>query len=158
MADLLPNAEIVIVSYLKALNVNGNNVATDLPGPDVNGSYPWQDTGFVRVGSVFEDINYYTTMREAVATIECFAYTKDANRPPYARANLLAEKIVQSTLPNQHYNVLKGKLELPSRYYPVSILDATIATGPRRDVRLVQDNRAVYMVDLRIVWVALPNE
>jgi hypothetical protein len=157
MADLLPNAETVVVSYLKAIDVIGNNVATDLPGPDTNGNYPWQDTGFIRVGAVFEDINFYTTVRETVATIECFAFTPNASKPPYPKANLIAEKVVNSTLPNQHFNVLKGKLELPSRYYPVSILEATIATGPRRDFRLVNDNRAIYMVDLRLVWVALPT-
>jgi len=157
MADLLPNAETVVVSYLKAINVIGNNVATDLPGPDGSGNYAWQDTGFIRVGSIFEDINYYTTRREAVATLECIAFTPNASKPPYPKANLIAEKVVNSTLPNQHFNVLKGKLELPSRYYPASVLEATIAVGPRRDFRLVQDNRAIYMVDLRIIWVALPN-
>lgn len=156
-ADLLPNAEVVLVSYLKAINVVGNNVATDLPGPDTQGgNYPWQDTGFIRVGSIFENINYYTGRREAIATLECYAYTPNSNKPPYPRANLLAEKVVNSTLPNQHFNVLKGKLELPSRYYPVSILEATIANGPRKDIRLVQDNRALYLVDFRLLWVALP--
>jgi len=156
MADLLPNAEIVVVSYLKALNVAGDAVSTDLPGPDKNGNYPWQDTGFIRVGSIFEDINYYTTRREAVATLECFAYTPNAAKPPYPRANLLAEKVVNATLPNQYFNPVRGAIELPSRYYPVSILEATITTGPRRDLRIIQDTRAVYMLDLRILWVALP--
>lgn len=157
MADLLPNTETVVVSYLKAIDVIGNNVATDLPGPDGFGNYPWQNEGFIRVGSIFEDINIYTTVREAVTTLECFAFTPNASKPPYPKANLIAEKVVNATLPNQYSNVLKGKLELPSRYYPVSILEATIAVGPRRDFRLVNDNRAVYMVDLRIVWVALPT-
>lgn len=157
MADLLPNTEIVVVSYLKALNVNGNAVATELPGPDGNGNYSWEATGFIRVGSVFETLNNYTSVREAVVTLECYAYTPNSNKPPYLRANTLAEKVVQTTLPNQNYNVIKGKLELPSRYFPVSILEATIANAPRRDVRLVQDQRAVYLVDLRLVWVALPN-
>lgn len=156
MADLLPNAEVVVVSYLKAINVAGNNVATDLPAPDGQGNYPWQETGFIRVGSIFEDINYYTGRREAVATLECYGYTPNSNKPPFPRANALAEKVVNATLPNQHFNVLKGKLELPSRYYPVSILEATISTGPRRDVRLVNDQRAVYLVDFRLLWVALP--
>lgn len=157
MADLVPNTEIVAVSYLKALNIVGNAVATDLPGPDSNGNYSWASTGFIRVGGIFENINYYTTRREAIITLECYAYSSNANRPPYLVANTIAEKVVQSTLPNQHYNVLKGKLELLPRYYPVSILEVTIANGPRRDVRLVNDNRAVYLVDLRLIWVALPT-
>lgn len=157
MADLLPNAEIVVVNYLKALNVVGNAVATDLPGPDGDGNYSWQATGFIRVGSIFENINYNTGRREAVATLECFAYTPNSNKPPFLMANTIAEKIVNSTIPNQHFNVLRGKLELPSRYYPVSILEATITNGPRRDVRLVNSNRAVYLVDLRLLWVALPT-
>lgn len=157
MADLLPNSEVVVVSYLKALNIIGDAVSTDLPGPDKVGNYSWQDTGFIRVGSIFEDINYYTTRRETVATLECFAYTPQSNKPPYPKANLIAEKIVNATLPNQYYQPLKGKLELPSRYFPVSILEATVATGPRRDIRLANDNRAIYMVDLRIIWVALPT-
>ncbi len=149
MADLYPNAEVVVTEWVRGLDDVTDNVGTKLPDTDT-----WSTDGFIRVAGIFENINYYTGVREAIATLEVYWWTPNMSTPPYPKANNLAEQVVAATMPPFH-KVHKGRVTLPSRYYDVNILEATVANGPRRDPRPEYANRAVYLVDLRLVWVAL---
>jgi hypothetical protein len=155
MADLLPNAEVVVTEWVRGLSDITDNVGTKLPAKSGE-TYPWADSGFIRVANIFENINYYTGVREAIATLEVYWWTPNVVTPPYPKANNLAEQIVRATMP-PFDKVHKGRVALPSRYYPVNILEATTSNGPRRDPRDEYDNRAVYLLDIRVVWVAVSN-
>src|SRR4051812_9424101 len=90
---LFPNTELVAAQWLR-LAVPTIGVATTLPA-DVA---PLRTSGFVRVATIGGSPNRDVPMRAPVVAAECWAApaTAGSSKPPWNRANGIAEQIMDA--------------------------------------------------------------
>jgi len=147
----LPDTEVVSKAWLLSVpGVPADGVSTQLPEDNST----WAASGFVRIAGIFETMNVYSTLRRPVITLETYAVQLNSAKPPWWKANALAEQIVAVTLPTYTGPDLLGKVTLPSAYEAASVLQVNVIRLPRRvpasDVRY-----AKYRMDLQVFWVRL---
>lgn len=85
------NTELTAIAWLSSLDgVPGDAVATTLPTDNST----WSASGFVQVtGGVGGTVNAYVPMRGPVVQVTCWAVNPNSKRPPWGKANNLAETI-----------------------------------------------------------------
>lgn len=140
-----PTNELVAVAWMK--EVTGlSTVATDVP--EDNSS--WSASGFVQVQALAGVPENYVGVRQPVFTVDCWGVSPGRPRPPWARANQLAERIRAAVL--DHGGVPLDVTTLPAAYTPARVLSAVMLTEPRRVVSDDADY-AHYQLDLQLWWV-----
>jgi hypothetical protein len=145
---LLPNTDLVASAWLR-LAVPTIGVATTLPS-DVT---PLRTSGFVRVAAVGGSPNRYVPMRAPVVAAECWAApTATSSKPPWNRANQLAEQIMAATF-NPALMGVTVDLSGVGDYAPARVHTVVALAEPGR-VENDPSNYARYDVELLLSWSA----
>jgi hypothetical protein len=144
-----PNAELVAAAWLR-LALPGIGVATTLPA-DVT---PLRTDGFVRIAGVGGSPDRYVPMSHPAVQVECWAApaSEGSSKPPWNRANQLAEKVKQATYDPALMGV---RLDLSSvgDYSPARVHTVVALSEPTR-VENDPGSFARYDVDLLLSWSA----
>ncbi|WP_354643862.1 hypothetical protein [Kitasatospora camelliae] len=140
---LRATTELVAEAWLKG--AVGDIVATKLPRDNTT----WAASGFVTVGTTGGNTGLYVPLRSPALTVTCWAVAPSSNRPPWNKANVLAETIVAATF--DHANTPR-LLTLPAGYPHARVLTAYPAYEPRR---IPDDPGSYARYDLGLVlnWV-----
>lgn len=138
-----PNNDLVAVAWAKLVpGVPSDQVNTTLPDDETT----WATSGFVRVtvtGGTPADEN---ALRAPVATFDCWANNPSSTKPPWGKANALAEALVAA-----HYNHLGGAVTMPSGYGNARVLSTILLSEPRR-IPSDPSGFAHFQVDVQILW------
>lgn len=141
------NADLVAQAWLR-LALAGVGVATSLPKADA----AMRTVGFVRVLAVGGSPDMYVPLRSPVVSAECWAApaTEGSDKPPWGRANTLAERIVAAAYDPALMDVT---LDLSSAgdYSPAHVRTVIALSEPRR-VPDDPGNFARFDVDLLFTW------
>jgi hypothetical protein len=145
---LLPNTELVAMAWLRLAVEVG--VATTLPS-DVA---PLRTSGFVRVATIGGSPNRDVPMRAPVVAAECWAApsTPGSSKPPWNRANGIAEQVVAATYDPALMGVLVD-LSGVGDYSPARVHTVVALTEPRR-IENDPGNFGRYDIDLLLSWTS----
>ncbi|MFJ8935356.1 hypothetical protein ACIRL0_06505 [Streptomyces sp. NPDC102365] len=146
---LRPTTDLVAVAWLTSL-FDTPIVSTTLPKTSTDQTISWAATGFVVVSAVGGTPNWYMPMRNPVVSVDCWAVNPQSGKPPWGRANNLAETIVAAC-----YDVpsISRPLTLPGGFPPARVLTAYPLGEPQR-VRDDQASYARYNLPLALMWRA----
>ncbi|WP_433242525.1 hypothetical protein [Actinomadura nitritigenes] len=145
-----PTNEIVAVAWLKTLpGVPSNGVATTLPGD----STTWQDEGFVTVTLTGGTPDIYIPQRRPVFQLDCWAVNPNSQKPPWGKANAIAEAIAAACQPHRQRQVF-GTVTTPPQYDDARVQTGNLESEPRR-VLADEARYADYMLELALYWVPL---
>jgi len=142
---LRATSELVAVAWLKG--IVGDIVATDLPKDDAS----WAETGFVQAGVVGGSASMYVPRRDPVISVDCWAVNTDSAKPPWGKANNLAETVQAGCYASD----IQRDLVLPGSFPGARVLSAYTVSEPRR---ILSDpaSYARYNLSLALHWVELP--
>lgn len=141
----LPTNELVGISWIKTIEgIPENSVASKLPAD----AKAWEAEGFVQVQVASGNPDVYTPQRQPIYQINCWAAKPNSEKPPWGKANNLAELIVQATWEKKHW----GHLVLPATHDDARVLGSKALTEPRR-VFGDEARFACYTFDLQLFWV-----
>lgn len=155
LLPLLANAELVCLAWIRDI-VSTYDVAlgTTLQGPDpATQVLSWGDTGFVTCLVVGGTPNGTVPLRQPVLSIDCWAANVGKTRPPWGRANAIAETIVVASRSIQ-WGDTQRTVTLPSGYPSVLVRDGSALTEPERRPA-DEANYAHYGFNLSMSWLAL---
>lgn len=150
-----PNSELVTLAWIKDV-VTAYDVATGstLQGPDPDTQVlSWGKTGFVQAISVGGSINGNTPMRQPVMSIDCYAANVDGGRPPWGRANSIAETIVRASR-SFLWGDTQRAVTLPGTFGRALVRDGSALAEPTRRPA-DEANFAHYGFELSISWLPL---
>jgi hypothetical protein len=154
--SLRPTTELVARAWLRtASGFSAAMVDTRLP----RDASSWADSGFVTVGNglappagavVGGSIQPHCYVREPVVSIHAWAVHPSSGRPPWNRANYLAELVAAAC---EDKDSMQRLLTLPAGYHSARVLSAH-CPEPRR---MPGDEGAYahYQIDLVMHWVPL---
>lgn len=145
MSGYWPNSEIVAVAWLKSLAGLNNAVATELPSD----TSTWSSTGFVQVLGVGGTPRAYLPVARPVIGVSCWAVAPGSGRPPWNKANQLAEIVRRAT-----YDVRGALVVTPTAYQNATLLAAVPLSEPRR-IRDDQGDYARFDLDVELHWLAV---
>lgn len=141
---LHPNNDLVAAAWCKTIpGVPVNQVAMMLPEDNST----WAASGFVVLTTVGGTPGEDHALRQPVITFDCWACSPSSVRPPWGKANALAEAIIAG-----HYShSLLGVLQMPNGYVNARVLSTLCLAEPRR---MAPDSAgyARYQVDLQLFW------
>lgn len=144
-----PTSEIVAITWLKTIpGLPSGQIATDLPGDESK----WDEHGFVTVNDIAGTPDMYVPIAHPVLHIDCWAVTRGSNRPPWRKANVLAEYIRAATTNDS----LLGVTALPAQFEDCRVMSAYMVSEP---VPMNADEArfAVYGFDLAVHWCRHPK-
>lgn len=138
-----PTSEVVAVAWLAGADIPA---ATQLPKVQAD----WAADGFVTVTTVGGTSSYDVPLIRPVLQVDCWAVTPTSDKPPWWKANALAEAIRAAT-----YDIDDAgrALTLPGAYDDARVLSAYLLGEP---VRVTGDPSgfARFRFDLALAWVA----
>lgn len=140
-----PTTELVTVAWLKA--VIGPYVATDIP----TDSASWAETGFIQVQAVGGTPERDLPVARPVVSVDCWAVNPNSSKPPWNRANALAERLrtaIQDPAGPR-------PVTLPAGYAGARVMGTTLLTEPRR-IRDDDADFAHFQADLLVTWIEVP--
>lgn len=142
-----PVTDLVVQAWLASLpGLDSGMVGATLP-QDTTG---WAETGFVQATTAAGGgPDPYTGLRRAWTQLDCWACRPGSGKPPWYRANQLAETILAACLTGAGQ---QDTVDLGPHYDPARILTARALTEPRR-VPGDSGGYARYTFDTEIVWV-----
>lgn len=146
---LHPVTDIIAVAFLRTVpELNPALVSTTLP-KDIT---VWAD-GFVQVVGIGGTPGMYVPLHASVVNVSCWAANIDGGKPPWGKANQLAEHIKAACL--DHVSFPKT-LILTSfgDYAPARLHTAFFVVGPRR-IPNDEGSSARYDGDLLLNWTPL---
>jgi len=150
MALFLPHTELVAVAWLRGIpGIPSSGVGTTLP----RDSSAWPD-GFVQVtsgvgGGPHRDVPQH----QPVVQVDCWAANPSGSRPPWGRANQLAEIIAAHCYGGiNDAHPVQRRVSLPDSYQDARVQSAIVLTDPRR-VEGDEARYACYSIDLQLFWV-----
>lgn len=148
--DLHPTTDLVAAAFLGGLpGVPAGKVATTLP----QDASSWAASGFVQVYGVGGDPERHVALRRPVVTVDCWANAGQSGKPPWGKANQLAEIVLAAVMGMDNFPMtLTG---LPAAYAHARVLTAFAVTEPRR-ITNDPGSYARYTFDLEIHWIELP--
>jgi hypothetical protein len=150
---LLPTNELVGVSWISSIaGLQADGVATQLPASESS----WSRYGFITVAVVGGSPENNTSIRRPVFQVDCWANNKSSDKPPWWRANVLAEQIRAATFDRQHSHRGVSVSAGGSTYPNAIVLSATMMTEPRRGYGDPGDY-ARYLFDLQLPWTQVPE-
>lgn len=143
-----PNNELVAKAWIQGIpGVPPNSVATTLPRDNST----WAASGFVVIeGVVGGSSNLYYELRSPVLSIASYATNPSSDKPPWNKANQLAETIRKAT---KNQGLVKRTLGMPTAYHDAMVLEANAMNEPARRPDL--GSYAVYGFELELHWVSL---
>jgi hypothetical protein len=144
-----PTNELVTVAWLKGLSGLNNLVATDLP----TDASTWVASGFTQVTAVGGIPAAYFALANPVVTLDFWAVAPDSGKPPWNKANQLAETARMGLLDHASVGRL---LVLPAAYDNARVLTCRPLIEPRK-VRNDEAGYARYSMDVEFSWVAVPK-
>ncbi|GAA4082710.1 hypothetical protein [Actinomadura miaoliensis] len=144
-----PTNEVVAVAWIKTLpGIPANRVGTTLPD-----SAAWADTGFVQIGLVSGQPDIYVPQRQPVLQIDCWAVNPDSQKPPWGKANALADIIVAACQPHRQ-RASFGRITTPPQFADARVQTGHALSEPRRITP--EDGRmADYQFELQLYWAPL---
>lgn len=139
-----PTTDLVAVAWLKGVDgVPADAVATTLPSDNST----WTASGFVQVTAVGGTPNPHLPIRMPVVGVDCWACNPDSGRPPWGKANTLAEAIRDGT------GGAAGRVvALPVAGLSARVLEAYLLTEIRR-IKNDEASYARYGFDMAFFWV-----
>jgi hypothetical protein len=147
---LLPHNELVMRSWLQGISgVPVNQIGTTLPGDNS----AWAASGYVEISVIGGSADLYSPIRRPVFQVDCWAVMLNSSRPPWHKANQLAEVIF-----NHCYGSVDSdsspqrKVVLPAVYRDARVIGARAVNEPRR-VPSDEARFARYQFDLQLDWV-----
>lgn len=152
---LRPNSELVTLAWIRDIvETYGVAAGTTLQGPDPETQIlSWGDTGFVQTTVIGGSVNGTVPMRQPVMSIDCWAANVGKSRPPWGRANAIAEAIVVASR-SVNWGDTQRPVTLPTGYGTARVADGSALTEPERRPADAA-NYAHYGFNLQISWVAL---
>jgi hypothetical protein len=144
---LHPTSELVAMAWLRsAVTGLASIVATTLPAPASDGTISWTTTGFVQVTTLGGSPETDYRLRHPAIGVTCWAVNQGSSKPPWGKANQLAEAIVAAT-----YGSNWRLTNLPAAYRNAHVSNMR-ASEPRR---LPDDGGgyARYTFDLYPDWI-----
>lgn len=145
----LPTNELVGIHWIKSLaGIPTNSVGTTLPADNST----WEASGFIQVQMASGNPDLYLPMNQPVLQIDCWAAKPNSEKPPWGKANNLAEIIKAATYDKQYW----GPLTLPATHENARVLGSVAVTEPRR-VLGDEARFANYTFDLQLIWVRNPS-
>lgn len=151
----IPNSELVALAWIRDIvTAYDVGVGTTLQGPDPDTQIlSWGDTGFIQARVVGGSINGTVPLREPVLAIDCFAANVGKNRPPWGRANSIAELIVLAAR-SINWGDTQRPVTLPAGYGLARVCDGSVINEPERRTA-DEANYARYGFELSVSWLAL---
>lgn len=150
---LRANTDLVAVAWLGGVSgLTPNMVGAQLPADATT----WAATGFVTVRTSGGRPALDVPMRGPVVTVDTWAVKPTSSKPPWNKANQLAELIVRACEPlsEQERIAMKRTLTLPTGYPAARVESAYVVTEPRRSYGDIGDY-ASFTVDLQLHWADL---
>lgn len=144
-----PTSELVAVAWLKGLSGLNNLVATDLPTDTTT----WAASGFTQVLTVGGSPAIDFALARPVLSLDFWAVALDSGKPPWNKANQLAEIARMGLLDHASVGRL---LVLPAAYDNARCVTVFPLTEPRK-VRSDEAQYARYSMDAEFHWVAVPK-
>jgi hypothetical protein len=144
---LRANTELVAAAWLAGVTgLSSGMVASTLPQDNSS----WAASGFVTVRTVGGTPGMYVPLRAPVVSVDTWAVNLNSDKPPWGKANYLAELIDAGCRAS---NVSRD-LTLLSGYPGARVLSAYLLSEPRRAYG-DQGDYAHYVMDLALHWVDL---
>lgn len=145
MAPKLPTNELVAVQWIKSINgIPTNSVNTQLPADNST----WEVSGFIQVSMAGGSPDMYTPQNQPLLQVDCWAAKPNSEKPPWGKANNLAEIIKAACYDKRYW----GHLAMPPTHENVRVLGSVATTEPRR-VQGDEARFACYTFDLQLFWV-----
>ncbi|HEY9474676.1 MAG TPA: DUF4082 domain-containing protein [Mycobacteriales bacterium] len=146
------NTDLVAVAWLSGVDgVPSDAVATTLPADNST----WAASGFVQVTSgVGSSVNPDVPLRGPVVQVTCWAVNPDSAKPPWGKANNLAETVWSACYQPTDVPRL---LTLRSGYPQARVLSLWPVSEIRRLPGGDISSYAAYTFDLAVRWVELPT-
>lgn len=149
---LLPHSELVMRAWLLGVpGVPASGAASDLPRDQA----AWTENGFVTFdGPIGGGMNMDVPMRSPVFQVDCWAVAPGSGKPPWGKANQLAEFVVADTQ-RLTTNPAAGRraVALPGNYLGAMVHAVVVQTEPRR-IRSDDGSYARYQMDVQLWWTA----
>lgn len=147
----LPHSELVAVAWLKGIpGIPAGAVGTTLPAD----TSAWLD-GFLQVSVVGGSPHRDVPQHQPVVQVDCWAANPSGARPPWGKANQLAERITAHCYGNVNDALpVQRVVTLPDGYQPARVQSAYVVTEPRR-IPADEARFARYSLDLQLFWVAV---
>ncbi len=148
---LRANTDLVAVAWLGGtVGLTTDMVGSQLPADATT----WSTNGFVTVRTSGGRPVLDNALRGPVVTVDTWACKPTSSKPPWNKANALAELIVRACYPRtdaERTNLCR-LLTLPSGYPAARVLSAYPVTEPRRNYGDIGDY-ASFTFDLQLNWV-----
>lgn len=143
---LQPNAELVATAWIAAISgFSSAMVATQLPADEST----WQSSGFVTVKVVGGSPAPLIPTHAPVMQVDCWAVKPGSNKPPWFKANALAQAIWLASMQTFGKEVA---LTAGGVSYPSAVVDTvTVTTEPRRKYGDI-GKYACYTFDAQFRW------
>lgn len=139
--------ELVAVTWFGGVTgLSPSIVATTLPKDNTT----WSASGFVTARTVGGTPGLYTPLRTPVVTVDCWSVNPSSGKPPWGKANYLAELIDAGCRATN----MQRTLTLPTNYPSARVLSAYLISEPRRAYGDEADY-ARYVMDMVFNWVDL---
>jgi len=149
MAPKLPTNELVAVHWIRSIEgIPDTGVATQLPADNST----WAASGFVQVTLTGGAPDLYTPQNQPLIQVDCWATNPNSEKPPWGKANNLAEIIKAATYDKRYW----GHLGLPATHENARVLGSVAVSEPRR-VLGDEARFACYTFDLQLFWVRDPS-
>lgn len=157
LVPLRPTTELVAVSWIGSCDgLSAQMVATTLPSDtNADGSIAsWVSTGFITVAVVGGAPDPMLPVKRTVIQADCWATVPGSNKPPWFKANALAEAIryacwSRTNIPRP-LTITANGVSYPSAV----VLSAYLATEPRRIYSDAADYSR-YSMDVALTWVTV---
>jgi len=149
----LPNSELVTLAWCASvLEPYAVASGTTLQGPDPTTKIlSWGPTGFVQVIGVGGQPHVHVPLRQPVMSVGCWSANVNGKRPPWGRANAVAELLVAAC---QGANDGQRPVTLPLDYGLARVVGVVALSEPKR-LPSDQANYAHFGFELAIDWLAL---
>lgn len=152
---LRATTDLVVTAWLASLpGLSSSTVGTVLPRPDANGNLSWGASGFVAVTTVGGTPGMYVPLASPVVQLDCWATNPGSAKPPYGKANALAELIRWAVYVRANFQ--RPLALLRPGYASARMLSAYLVTEPRRLYGDAADY-ARYQCDLAANWVEVTS-
>ncbi len=144
----VPTNELVAIHWAKTLaGLPTEQIGTTLPADNST----WAASGFVQVQTAGGQPGMYLPVNSPVMQWTVWAVNLNSGKPPWGRANNLAEVLKAATYGPDNY----GVISTPAAFEDARVMEAHPVTEPRRVV--ADDARfAGYTLDMQLFWVRNP--
>lgn len=149
-----PNSDLVAVAWLSGITgLSADMVSTNLPQDYTT----WATSGFVTTSVIGGSPDLYLPIRMPVVQVDCWAVNPSSGRPPWGKANYLAELIRSHVEAGPRTANHSRLLTFPQGdYFGAIVMTAIMRTEPRRGITegLGGDTAsyARYLFDLELHW------